>query len=633
MLQFFHKYQRTLFGIVFVLFACVLMLPFGISSFTRSTSKRSAVTVGKESLSIDEFYRRLRSNEEQYSKLLAKASPDVFANMRARLRQDIVDDFISSKLIESQARSFGLGAGSDEIRMRLPELLGGKFTQEGYQMLLARTNMGPVEFERTLAADITRNHFENIISDASLASRLETEASLSVEKTNYSALAVEIDPKKFREAVKDPGDEALKVIYEENTGDYEAPPRVAYEYIAYDPKEYEAQVKVNPEDIELYYSDNLGKFSTPEQVKVHHIQFNFGAEPDPKQMAEVKEKAEQVLRKIKAGEDFAALARSNSADLSSGLVGGDLGWIARGKMAPEFDAAAFDLKPGEVSEVIGTSYGYHIIKLDGHQDATPKRLEEVRAEIEATLRKQDAPAYTSEQSLSDLENWRRSGKSLSEFATAHGLKVSATNGLLAKEVDPSPELKGLTASVLESAEEKAQAVELGDRSIIVSVTDLKGSELQPFAEVRPKILERYAARESQTLAQKKAEELLSAIAKQDQYDLRAAADSIKLDVVDSGEISRGKAGTGVFSKAEVSRAIFSEVAPGKKPVEPLRVNESLVIFQVTSITLPKHEELVADVNQAVARETATLGNSLITAYSNKLKAEFPPEVNQQILVE
>lgn len=152
-------------------------------------------------------------------------------------------------------------------------------------------------------------------------------------------------------------------------------------------KEIASKITVSDKDAEKFYNDNLSKFKQDDSVKASHILIGVDAKATDEDKKKARAKAEDLLKKVKAGEDFAALAKANSTCPSS-AQGGDLGFFGKGQMVPAFEKAAFALKPGEVSDVVETQFGYHIIKLTDKKEAKTATLEEVKGRIEEFLKGQ-----------------------------------------------------------------------------------------------------------------------------------------------------------------------------------------------------------------------------------------------------
>ena len=161
---------------------------------------------------------------------------------------------------------------------------------------------------------------------------------------------------------------------------------------------------VPPTDVQRYYNDNIQQYQTPEQVRASHILLETAGKND----ADVKKRAEEILKQVKSGADFAALAKKVSEDKGSAANGGDLDYFGRGRMVPEFEQAAFAMQPGQISDLVKSQFGYHIIKVVDKRAGSTRPLEEVRAQIQQQLAMQTADQQVSDRGARAGEAHRRS---------------------------------------------------------------------------------------------------------------------------------------------------------------------------------------------------------------------------------
>src|SRR5262249_48106276 len=209
--------------------------------------------------------------------------------------------------------------------------------------------------------------------------------------------------------------------------DFKIPEKRKIRYLLIDIDAMRAKVSVPSADIERTYNNNIEQYSTPEQVRASHILLKTEGKDD----AAVKAKAEQLLKEVKGGADFAELAKKNSEDESSAKNGGDLDYFGRGRMVPEFDQAAFAMQPGQISDLVKTQYGYHIIKVVDKKAATTRPLAEVRQQIADQLAYERAQAQAADLAQSIEKDIRRPAD-LDRVARARGLPVQES-GFFARD--------------------------------------------------------------------------------------------------------------------------------------------------------------------------------------------------------
>jgi peptidyl-prolyl cis-trans isomerase D len=322
---------------------------------------------------------------------------------------------------------------------------------------------------------------------------------------------------------------------------------------------------VTDAQVQDYYSAHQKDFQMPEEVKVRHILIKVDPKADAKTDAAAKEKAEGILKQIKAGGDFAALAKANSDDPGSKVAGGELGMIQRGVTVPPFEQAAFSLQPGQTSDLVKTQFGYHIIQVEEKQTAHTKTLDEVKAQILATLTRQQEGV---QQNAFAQQLATEAGKSsLAQAAAAHHLQVVTTDyvqqaAVLNGLADGS---KLLTAAFASKAGAAPQAVGTGEGFAVFKVDDIKAAHAPTFEEYRTHLLDDFReqqlpqllARKTNELADKaRAENSLAQAAK----ELGATVKSSELvgrtaQVPDIGELSSAAPDLFDLSVGQYSKAI------------------------------------------------------------------------------
>ena len=255
----------------------------------------------------------------------------------------------------------------------------------------------------------------------SLRSKIPRSSSI----TPYSAKTIWLKQIKPKEA-------ELKAFYERNKATYNnsIPEKRKVQYVVLDTAKIEAGVSVSHEDLQAYYDQHRDDYRVPEQVNVSHILIKTplpgpDGKVDPKGVEEARKKAEDVLKQLKAGGNFAELAKKYSEDPGSGKNGGSLGWIGKGRTVPEFEQTAFSLAKGATSGLVQSSYGFHIIRLDDKQAAHVKPLDEVKDQIEGSIKQQKAAQAAANQVNALLAQARSAG--LDKAAAAKGLNVISTD--------------------------------------------------------------------------------------------------------------------------------------------------------------------------------------------------------------
>jgi len=295
-----------------------------------------------------------------------------------------------------------------------------------------------------------------------------------------------VEAERFQEEVA-PGEEEIAARFEDESESYRVPEKRVVRYVLLDPAVLSPLVEVTDREIELYYQDHRDEFAQEEEACARHILVKVGSGPEGEghPEADARRIAETLLERVRAGADFGELARASSEDAGSAANGGDLGCFPPGRMVPEFDDAVFAMEPGEVSDLVRTSFGYHVIRLDSRREETTLPLEAVKDRVRQILseRKMTERGDEISQALAEALG---GGRSLEEAAAANGLTVQTSEPFAKGEPPPVLPSATLAARVFEM---KPGAVEkegfaLPQGAAFIALAEVQPSRLPELDEVR-----------------------------------------------------------------------------------------------------------------------------------------------------
>jgi peptidyl-prolyl cis-trans isomerase D len=349
------------------------------------------------------------------------------------------------------------------------------------------------DFESQVKADMELNRLQALItggvsvSDAAVREAYRTQGT----KVKFDYAVISADD--VRKTIN-PSDAELQAFFKTNAARYATaiPEMRKIQYVAFDASNLPGgKPVVSDADVQAYYNAHQDQYQVKEQVKVRHILIAVPADADAKTDAAGKAKAEDLLKQIKAGGNFADLASKNSDDPGSKAQGGELGWLDRGKTVPEFDKAAFSLAPGQTSDLVKTHFGYHILQVEDKKTAHLRPLAEVKPEIVPVLEQQKAGAAEQTFASSLTADAKKNG--LDKAAAAKGLHVVTTDylakdGVVAGLADGTGLLTQAFA-VVKGAD--PASVSTGDGFAVFQVTDIKPAHAPDFATYKDHILNDY----------------------------------------------------------------------------------------------------------------------------------------------
>jgi peptidyl-prolyl cis-trans isomerase D len=353
------------------------------------------------------------------------------------------------------------------------------------------TNRG--DFESQVKADMELNRLQALITGGVTVSDNAVREAYKVDGTKVKFDYAVISSDDLRKTIN-PTDAELESFFKTNAAKYAAavPETRKIEYVSFDTSNLPGgKPQISDADVQAYYNAHQDQYQVKEQVKVRHILIAVPAGADAKTDAAGKAKAEDILKQIKAGGNFADLASKNSDDPGSKTQGGELGWLDRGKTVPEFDKVAFTLAPGQTSDLVKTQFGYHILQVEEKKTAHLRPISEVKAEIVPLLEQQRAGAAEQTFAAALAADAKKNG--LDKAAAAKGLKAVTTDfvakdGVIPGLADGAP-LLTQAFSVVKGADPAPVAT--GDGFAVFQVTDIKPAHAPEFADYKTHILEDY----------------------------------------------------------------------------------------------------------------------------------------------
>jgi len=614
---------------------CLAFVIFYIPDFLRNNSADAAgsdtvAVVQGEQIRADEFRRTYQAQLQSYRSAYGGNMNEALLKQLG-IDQQILQQMVDERAALAEADRLGLKVSDEEVAQRIYSIPA--FQENGtfigtqrYQQLLAsqRPPLTTSEFEdnvrRSLAVDKLRESLTEWVSISD--KELEQEYRRRNDKVKLAIIAFNAD--RYRPDVT-ASDAEVTTYFNAHTADFKVPEKRKVKYLLVDVEALRAKVNVPPADIERAYNENIEQYTTPEQVRASHILLKTDGKDD----AAVKAKAEDVLKQAKApGADFAALARKYSEDDSNAKNGGDLDFFGKGRMVPEFDRVAFSMEPGQISDLVKTEYGYHIIKLTDKKAGGTKKLDEVRQQIVDQLafdRAQTQAATLAE----NLEKQIKKPSDLDTVAKANGLTVQET-GLFARDepilgVGSSPEMTARAFSM--NPGEVSGVLRTSRGFAFETVTDKKDGYVPKLDEVKDKVKDEVVKQKARDMAKTQAEALAAKL--KTAPDFEKAAKAANADVKTTDLLTHDSPLPEIGSAPDVLEAAFK--LPEGAVGDPVTTDAGAAVFKVVE----KHESSPQDLtaNKETFRDELLNDrkNRFFSAYMQKAKQKMKISVNREAL--
>ena len=604
------------------------LIPNSGAGYGGSDDATVVATVGKDQITTQEVSKAIQNmtrNRQLPPELLSIYVPQ------------IVNQLIDQRMMAYEANRIGLKISSDETDSAIidqlpPQLIkDGKVDGDTLAAMLQQQGMTMAQLKSDTARQLLVTRLQEIVTAGVVVSPSEIEKEFRHKndkiKIQYAILAAS-----QYQAEGEATEAEVKAYYDAHKSDFKIQEKRSYGLIVLDPAVIGAQSMPTDAQLQTEYNSRKSDFQVPERVKARHILLKVDAQ-NPE--ATVKPKAEALLKQIRAGGDFAALAKANSQDPGSGAQGGELGWVTKGQMVPEFEKACFTLGVGQTSDLVKTTYGYHIVQVEAHEQPHFQPFEEVKAQLLADYQKR--VANDKMQSLADkaVSELRKNPKNIDQIAQQPGLSA-----VHADNVQPGDPVPGIGVS--KDFDDAVASLRVGDvtsgpvtlqngKAVIAILTGIQPSHPSSFEEAKGDARSRANKEKMDKVLAAKAGELVS---KTNALggDLEKAAREMKIELKTSGDVDRqgaieaiGTASTipGVFEKP-VGSIFGPQLVSGGEMVAKLIAKTPANIVDLPSQMTAIREDL----KQQKQRDRGQLFQDGLKA---KLTAEGKVKIHQDVI--
>ncbi len=611
----------------FVYIILVLMvLPFaffGVSSYRQSGNTEAPGVVNGSKISAQELEKSLNQQGEQLRQRMGPSfDPSILD--RPEFKRAVLDDLIAQHLLVDRAKAVGYTVSDDQIA----EMIGsvgafqdnGKFDKKRYETVLTTNNLSPLMYEKLIHDNLLSQQLNETYVQNGFVSDTSAEKIIRLyEQQRVVSVATITLPPLMAQVIVDPV--AIKKYYNDNQKEFALPEQVRVEYVKFSADNLTGKADVSESDIHKFYDEHQADFSRPEQRQASHILINAAAAAPQAEQDAAKTKAEKVLAEVKQNPaKFAELATQYSQDPGSAAKGGDLGLFGHGMMVKPFEDAAFALKQGEISGLVKSDFGYHIIKVTAIKPARVLAFDEAREGILSKLRQQKSSEKFAELAEKFSNMVYEQSDTLKPAAELAGAKIEQS-GWLSKGV-PSSELwngKILQAvfsdDVLKN-KRNTTAMEIAPSTLLAArVLEYKPATTKPLADVQASIQDKLAREQASVLAAQQAKSALEQLQKSGQSTLTWGAPKT---------ISRGKYG-------DLDAALAGQVFQANAAKLPQYVSAAIVqggyaIVRVESVK--EGEKLDAAKHDGYVQQLRKMsGDEIFFAYLADAKSRATIKVN------
>lgn len=501
-------------GLIAKIIIALIIIPFalwGVDSYIRDGDKADILAeVDGQNITRQEFDRALREQQERMRGAMGERFDPAMQD-RPEVRQSVLDGLVQQHLLTMEANRVGITLPDTllaSIIAEIPEFQqDGKFSQARYESMIRAQSMTPAIFESRLRQNLViQQLFEGLSHGVAVPRAAEEMAARLAEQQREISLAI-LTPELYMLQLKvDPAN--VKAYYDKHREDFLVPEQVRLDYVVLSVNDLQPQMVVSDEEVKKYYDEHSAQYSEPEQRRASHI------------LIAERTQAEQLLNEIKQNPSkFEDLAKQHSKDPGSATKGGDLGFFARGAMVKPFEDAAFGMKGGEISGLVQSDFGFHIIKLTAIKQGAARSFNEISGEIAQELKKQKAVKKFAELAETFSNTVYEQPDSLNPVADALKLKIQSSPWISKKGVDLAllnhPKLlQAVFSEDTLKLKRNTEAVEVAPNTLVAArVAEYKAASYKPFEELNTELAKRLLREQGNAMAVKEGKDALASLRK------------------------------------------------------------------------------------------------------------------------
>jgi peptidyl-prolyl cis-trans isomerase D len=621
-----NRWIKITMGVILVIISVsmVITLVPGLTGGSAANSPDAVATVGGENISTADVQRQLNQA------MRGQSIPEMLKGLYAK---QVLDQMIFQRAMELEAGRLGIHVTPEEQRDRIKQILpsvfaGDTWLKDRYATeVQSRAGMSVQDFETFLRNEMLLEKFRALVTDGIEVSPDEIQREFRRRNEKVQIQYVLVKPADLAATIH-PSDADLAAYFTKNASKYQVPEKRSTRYALLDVSKLRERTQVSDDALRAYYNAHIDQYKVENRVHAEHILFKTIGKTDA-EIAEIRQKAADVLKKAKSGANFEDLAKKYSEDDATKPKGGDLGWIVEGQTVPEFQQTAFNLPKGSISDLVKTQYGFHIIKVLDRETAHTKTLEEVRSEIQPIVLADKVTAGANDISNQMAAAVRQSNRqSLDDLAKKFNLQLGETPP--AAFTDPvgalgnTPEVHQVVFQLRPG--ELSAPFQAAQGFAIVTVKDIQPAHPGTLAEVHDQFLAAYQQEKSVDLARTKAEEVAKRV--QAGEDFEKAAKALDLSVINASPFTRTGSVPEVGGAQQLSSAFGMSVGQSSAPMQ---IAGNWIVYKVIgheAVNLAdlaqQHDQIKQELLQS--KQLAAF-DAFRTALEDRLKAEGKIKIN------
>jgi len=590
MLQSIHDKAKGILGIIIVAFLALVFGLWGIGDYLTGVTEKYAAKVDGLEISQTQFEQGLAKQRQRMEQKFEGKMPDspIF---QQQMKDQVLEQLITLQVLQKMVNKEDYRVADVVLAQKIKNIQAfqqdGAFDNNSYHAVIQSQGMTVKEFENLYRSDLAIQQLQDAVTNSSIIGQVELNIVNKIQQQTREINYLQFDDINYLSEIKVSENE-ISEYYELNSARYKHPEMVSISYVELTDDVLARSVEVDEEAVRQLYDDYVKSLKSKEQRKARHILIALAADADAETQKEKKTKIDGLLSRITNGDSFEVIAKDNSEDPGSANNGGELGWVSKGMMVPEFEDALFKLKKGEVSGVVKSSFGYHIIRFDDVKSEAVESYEVKKSELVNQFKSQSLEDDFYEKSELMATTAYENDQSLQEVADALGLEIksadsfSRTNG------------KGIAANdKVRNAAFNAEVVSEGRNSDIIEISKnhVLVLRVDTHTEAKPKTLEEVkhliesAIRVDKAREKSMANALDTLVKLQQGEPLDGKSIHSTANLVKLGSVKRDNASA---SKQILTEAFTMTKPVANKPVyKVVEISSGTAVVELKSVTAPE----------------------------------------------
>lgn len=630
-----RKAQSRLIQAIIIIIILVFIF-WGVGTNQGSGTNAVALVNGESIIFADyqkEYDRMVTQLRDKFGGTIPKGLLEA-----TNFKQQVIDQLIQTALMKQGAENIGLYVSDNELRQTIESMdafqNNGAFDVKWYEEILTGSRLSVTNFEEGLRYDLLSAKIVDHLQRFGQVSENEITGLYKYNNDQIDLQYAKFAAADFKEKVTVNEDD-LKTFFAENKESYNSLPQVKIKYIHLPLAGENLSASFSDDELLTKYQDNIVKYTNPERRHARHILIRSSESDPAEQISAKRDSLNDILNKARSGEDFSALAKQFSED-GSASRGGDLGFFAKGQMVKPFEDAVFALNEGEISDIIQTQFGFHLIKLEAIKESGITPFEEVKAEISASLQAEMGQTLAFQKANETYEQIILSG-SIDKYAASKKTEANSSIGAITEtnffdQQDPPKELRTLptlvnTAFTLKNGE-LSSIIDTGQGYAIVYVQDRKEPAPQDLSPVREQVVNDFVQKEARQLAKDSAEHFLAKL--KEGADFTKEAADLQISIETTGFVSRTEYSASQLP-AQILQQNFNLSKNNPYATEVADAGDIFFVIGYKDSQDSNQEQLNEEKDALIKQLTGEKANSLITAWVSYLREEADIKVYENML--